>query len=214
MLRRKWLDGKIGVDTWPKAPYDPRMSHCRLAKTDDAAAIHAIYAPVVQNTAISFEYEVPDTAEIARRMDKVLASRPWLVYRDGADVLGYAYASTFRERRAYDWGVEVSVYVHADARGRGVGKELYATLFDVLRAQNYCQVIAGATLPNEQSERLHEAFGFTRVGVFPSVGYKFGKWHDVIFWALALREFPARAPGLININELVQRPEWQWLTSE
>jgi L-amino acid N-acyltransferase YncA len=190
------------------------MNACRLAQPADADAIQAIYAPVVRDTAISFEYEAPDTAEIARRMHKVQAARPWLVYRAGDGVLGYAYATTFRERQAYDWGIEVSVYVRADVRGRGVGKTLYATLFDVLRALNYCQVIAGATLPNEQSERLHESFGFTRVGVFPSIGYKFGRWHDVVFWALALRDFPATAPSLINVNELVKRPEWQWLTSE
>ncbi|HEY0306254.1 MAG TPA: arsinothricin resistance N-acetyltransferase ArsN1 family B [Longimicrobiales bacterium] len=190
------------------------MNHCRLAQSDDAAAIQAIYAPIVRKTAISFEYDPPDVAEMAGRMSKVLATRPWLVYRAGGRVLGYAYASTFRERRAYDWSTEVSVYVHADARGRGVGKELYATLFDVLRALNYRQVIAGATLPNEHSERLHEALGFERIGIFPAVGYKFGKWHDVIFWALTLRDFVGEAPALINVNELLQRPEWEWLTSE
>ncbi len=189
------------------------MNACRLARPDDVAAIQAIYAPIVRDSAISFEYDPPDTAEIARRLQNVQASRPWLVYRAPEGILGYAYASTFRERRAYDWCVEVSVYVHGDARGQGIGKELYATLFRVLRALNYCQVIAGATLPNQPSERLHEAFGFTRAGIFPSVGYKFGKWHDVIFWSLALRDFPADAPQVINVNELVKEPEWQWLIS-
>jgi phosphinothricin acetyltransferase len=190
------------------------MNHCRLARTEDAAAIQAIYAPIVRETAISFEYDPPDVAEMAARIRKVLVSRPWLVYRDQGRVLGYAYAGVFRERRAYDWSTEVSVYVHSEARGRGVGKELYATLFDVLRALNYRQAIAGATLPNEQSERLHEALGFTRIGVFPAVGYKFGQWHDVIFWALALHDFAAGAPPLINVNELVLRQDWKWLTNE
>jgi phosphinothricin acetyltransferase len=190
------------------------MSPCRLARLDDAAAIQAIYAPIVRETAISFEYDPPEAPEMSRRMARVLEQRPWLVYRDGGAVLGYAYASTFRERRAYDWGVEVSVYVRADVRGRGVGRQLYATLFDVLRALNYCQVVAGATMPNPESERLHGAFGFQRIGVFPSVGYKFGRWHDVIFWSLMLRSLPAVAPELINVNELVKEPEWQWLTSE
>jgi phosphinothricin acetyltransferase len=176
--------------------------------------MQAIYAPVVRDTAISFEYEAPCITEMEARMAKVLASRPWLVYREGGEVLGYAYAGTFRERRAYDWSVEASVYVRADARGRGVGRTLYETLFEVLRAQNYCQVIAGATLPNDASERLHAALGFTRIGIFPSVGYKFGKWHDVIFWSLALRDVTGTAPGLINVNELVRQPEWRWLTSE
>jgi L-amino acid N-acyltransferase YncA len=109
------------------------MSRCRLARLSDAPQIQAIYAPIVRDTPISFEYEPPDVAEIERRMSKVLASRPWLVREEAGVVQGYAYASTFRERQAYDWGVEVSIYVHPTAHGRGMGRSLYATLFDVLR---------------------------------------------------------------------------------
>ena len=187
------------------------MTHCRLAQSADAIAIQAIYAPVVRETAISFEYEPPGVEEIERRMAKVLQSRPWLVYEADGQVLGYAYASTFRERAAYDWGPEVSIYVKDGAQGRGIGRELYATLFDVLRVLNYCQVWAGATTPNESSERLHRAMGFELVGRFPSAGYKFGKWHDTVFWRLALRELPAEAPPIQNINDLIKKPEWSWL---
>jgi L-amino acid N-acyltransferase YncA len=188
------------------------MHHCRLAKLTDATAIQAIYAPIVAETPISFEYEVPDVAEIERRMQKVMASRPWLVYETGGQVLGYAYASTFRERAAYNWGVEVSIYVHANAHKRGIGQQLYTTLFDVLRALNYCQVYAGATVPNESSERLHARMGFELIARFPSAGYKFGKWHDTVFWRLPLRDFPEPAPEIGNINELVKTAEWEWLT--
>ena len=188
--------------------------NCRLARTEDAAAIRAIYEPIVRETAISFEYDPPDVAEIERRMAQVLASRPWLVYRQHGGVLGYAYASTYRDRRAYDWNTEVSVYVHADARGRGVARELYATLFDVLRALGYRQVVAGATLPNPASERLHAGFGFRQLGVLPRAGYKFGLWHDVVFWYLPLSEAADAAADLINVHELVQQPGWAWLTSE
>ena len=211
MLRRKWPDGNIGVDTWHSAPYHARMNDCRLAKTADATAIRAIYEPIVRDTAISFEYEVPSVEEIETRMRKVLASRPWLVYEQDGDVLGYAYATTFRDRRAYDWGVEVSIYVRSDTHGRGIGRTLYGTLFDVLRAQNYCQAIAGATMPNEGSERLHLGMGFKEIARFPNIGYKFGKWHDVVFWTLPLRELTEPAPELINIHELVKTPEWAWL---
>jgi L-amino acid N-acyltransferase YncA len=192
--------------------YDPTMSHCRLAKLTDAPAIQAIYAPVVRDTAISFEYEPPTVEEIGRRMQKVLTSRPWLVYEDGGAVLGYAYGSTFRERAAYDWGVEVSIYVRADTQKRGIGRELYGVLFDVLRALNYCQVWAGATAPNESSERLHASMGFEQVARFPAAGYKFGRWHDVVFWRLPLRELPLHAPVLGNINDLLRTEEWEWLT--
>jgi L-amino acid N-acyltransferase YncA len=189
------------------------MSYCRLARFTDAPAIQAIYAPVVRETAISFEYEPPGVAEIERRMAKVLASRPWLVYEADGEVMGYAYASTFRERAAYDWGPEVSIYVKEGVQGRGIGRELYATLFDVLRALNYCQVWAGATSPNESSERLHRGMGFELVGRFPSAGYKFGKWHDTVFWRLPLRDFPVDAPRIGNINELIENSEWAWLKS-
>lgn len=189
------------------------MHACRLARLDDAPAIQAIYEPVVRETAISFEYEPPDVAEMQRRMASVLAVRPWLVYRSAGEVLGYAYAAGFREPRAYDWTVEASVYVRADARGQGVARHLYGRLFHVLRALNYRQVIAGATLPNEASERLHASFGFQRMGVLPRAGYKFGGWHDVIFWYLPLPSWMEPARELINVNDLVKRAEWQWLTS-
>jgi L-amino acid N-acyltransferase YncA len=190
------------------------MNACRLARIEDAAAIQAIYAPIVRETAISFEYEPPDLAEMERRLSKVLARRPWLVCRAGHRVLGYAYATTYRERQAYDWNVEVSVYVHADARGRGVARELYGQLFQVLRALNYRQAVAGATLPNPASERLHASFGFQRMGVLPRAGYKFDAWHDVIFWYLPLEHSAQAAREIINVNDLVKQSEWQWLTSE
>lgn len=188
------------------------MNHCRLAKIADAPAIQAIYAPIVRDTPISFEYEPPDVAEVERRMGKVLTRRPWLVYEESGAVIGYAYASTFRERAAYDWGVEVSIYVRSDAHKRGIGRELYQTLFGVLRALNYCQVFAGATAPNESSERLHARMGFAQIARFPAAGYKFGKWHDVVFWRLPLRDFPEPAPSIGNINDLVKTAEWEWLT--
>lgn len=187
------------------------MKHFRLAHIDDAPAVQAIYAPIVRETPISFEYDPPDVGEIARRMEKVLASRPWLVCEEDGVVVGYAYANTFRERAAYNWGVEVSIYVRGDAHKRGIGRALYQTLFDVLRALNYCQVFAGATAPNESSERLHAAMGFELIARFPAAGYKFGKWHDVVFWRLALRDFPEPAPDIRNINELVETAEWEWL---
>lgn len=191
--------------------YDPSMNHVRMARIGDAPAIAAIYAPIVRDTPISFEYEAPDEAEVARRMEKVMATRPWLVYEADGGVAGYAYASTFRERTAYNWGVEVSIYVAPAAHRRGIGRALYQTLFDVLRALNYCQVFAGATAPNESSERLHAAMGFEQIARFPAAGYKFGKWHDVVFWRLPLRDFPEQAPEIGNINDLVKTTEWQWL---
>lgn len=189
------------------------MGHCRLARLTDAPAIQAIYAPIVRDTAISFEYEVPEVGEIERRLRKVLTSKPWLVHEEDGQVVGYAYASVFRERAAYDWSTEVSIYVGRSTHGRGVGRQLYTTLFDVLRALGYQQAIAGATMPNEASERLHLSLGFKPIAHFPAIGYKFGRWHDTVFWSLPLRPLSDVAPDIININDLIKTAEWAWLTN-
>jgi len=159
----------------------------RLARPDDAPGVRAIYAPVVRDTAISFEYEEPSVEEMARRIAGVLASGyPWIVQDDGGEIAGYAYASAFRTRRAYDWTTEVSVYVHPAHHRRGVGRRVYSKLFEVLTLQGYRSAYGVATAPNPGSEGLHEAMGFELVGRFPRVGFKFGRWHDVICWHLAL----------------------------
>ena len=151
----------------------------RLATPSDAPPVAAIYAPAVTDHATSFELEPPDAAEMARRIEKTLARTPWLVCEHDGRVLGYAYAGPHRERAAYRWSVEVSAYVHPDAWRRGVGRALYASLFAVLERQGFRNAVAGATLPNDASVGLHRAVGFTPVGVFRAVGFKFGAWHDV-----------------------------------
>jgi phosphinothricin acetyltransferase len=181
----------------------------RLATPGDAPAVHAIYAPIVRDTAISFEWAEPSVAEIERRMTAVLATRPWLVFEEGGAVLGYAYASTFRDRRSYDWGTEVSVYVREGARGRGLGSRLYRALFDVLRLQGYVTAIAGATLPNEGTERLHLGLGFQEFGRYPAAGFKFDRWYDVVFWYLRLRPVPDSPPELIPIGRLASTREFR-----
>lgn len=107
------------------------------------------------------------------------------------EVQGYAYAGRHRERAAYQWAVDTSVYVRADARGRGVGRALYAALFDQLVALGYFQAFAGIALPNAGSVALHESVGFAPLGVYRNVGYKFGAWHDVGWWQKSLQ--PLRA---------------------
>jgi len=167
----------------------------RLATEDDAAAIAAIYAPNVRNTAISFEIEPPSGGEMRRRMRETLARWPWLVCERDGEVLGYAYASQHRGRAAYQWSVDVSVYIHADARRRGVGSALYTPLLEIVRLQGFYNAYGGITLPNAGSVGLHEAFGFRSVGVYRAVGFKLGAWHDVGWWQLALQPHePPPAP--------------------
>ncbi|HET9653554.1 MAG TPA: arsinothricin resistance N-acetyltransferase ArsN1 family B [Usitatibacter sp.] len=178
----------------------------RLAAATDAQAVQAIYAPVVRDTVISFETEPPDAAEIARRIEYTLPAFPWLVLeRDGA-FAGYAYASRHRERRAYQWSVDVSCYVDERFRGRGVGGALYRTLLAVLRRQGFFNAYAGITLPNDASVRLHESVGFRAIGVYPHVGYKLGAWHSVGWWGCEIappRASPAEPVALGRLGPRV-----------
>ncbi len=161
----------------------------RVVRLDDAAAIAAIYAPVVIETAISFEAIPPDADEFRRRIELERGLRPWLVMADDADrAIGYVYGSTYKARHAYRFSSEVTVYIDAAARGRGVGRRLYTALLALLRAQGYRTAYAGITLPNAASVGLHVAMGFTPAGVMHAAGYKFGRWHDVAYYECALRE--------------------------
>ena len=165
----------------------------RLATTADVPAIHEIYAPIVEHTAISFETVVPSHAEIERRLADTVPQYPWLVAADDGVVLGYAYGHRFAPRAAYAWSVETSIYVRDSARGTGVGRALYDGLLGLLDAQGYEQAFAGIALPNAASIGLHEAVGFRHIGTYERVGFKFDAWHDVGWWQRALASH-ARVP--------------------
>ncbi|WP_326542968.1 GNAT family N-acetyltransferase [Pseudorhodoferax sp.] len=169
----------------------------RIARAGDAAAMQAIYAQFVRDTAVSLETEVPSVAEMQDRISSTLATLPWLVALDDAGhVGGYVYASRFAERPGYRWTVTVSAYLRADQRGRGLGRRLYDDLLARLAALGYAQACAIITLPNTASVALHETMGFTPVGVFRNAGHKQGGWHDVGWWQRALQPtpLPAQAP--------------------
>ncbi len=160
----------------------------RFAAETDATQILDIYAPIVRDTAISFEEVAPSRSEMAGRIRNTLVRYPWLVREEDGTVLGYAYAAGFRSRPAYQWAVEVTAYVNPDAQGRGVGSALYTTLLEILRMQGYTRALAGITLPNDASVALHARFGFKPVGVLQDVGFKLMQWHDVEWWALRLQQ--------------------------
>lgn len=174
----------------------------RLARTDDAAQIAGIYAPLVHDTAITFEVDAPDAAEIAQRIADTSLRFPWLVVERDDRVHGFAYAGMHRKRAAYRWSADVSVYVARDARRAGVGRGLYTTLLELLAAQGYANAFAGIALPNDASIGLHEAFGFTPVGVYRSVGYKHGSWWDVGWWQRRLPAIDATPPPPTRLPEL------------
>ena len=183
----------------------------RLAHEGDARPIAAIYGAIVRETPISFEVEPPDDAEIAQRIRQTLVQYPWLVYERDGRVVGYAYASQYHVRAAYQWSVNVTVYIDERCRRAGVGRALYTSLFRILVKQGYYNAYAGITLPNPGSVGLHEAMGFVPVGVYRLVGFKFGRWHDVGWWQLALQE-KIDVPALPRpIAEIHGSPNWSAL---
>jgi L-amino acid N-acyltransferase YncA len=160
----------------------------RTATLEDAAAIAAIYAPIVRDTTISFELQPPTTDEMRARIESTLRRLPWLVSLDAAGAVnGYAYAGKHRDPGAYQWSVNTSVYVRDDSRGQGVGKRLYQALLDGLARLGYFQAFAGIALPNAGSVALHESVGFEPIGVYKHVGHKHGAWRDVGWWQRPLQ---------------------------
>ncbi|MEL6591757.1 MAG: N-acetyltransferase family protein [Bacteroidota bacterium] len=162
------------------------MIRLRLATEADAAAILDIYAPFVRETHVSFEYEIPDVADIQGRIHKTLQHYPYLVAEQADQILGYAYAGSFRYRTAYSWSCESSIYLHPDAIGTGLAQRLYRALLDVLKAQGFQTVYAGISLPNAASQAFHRKMGFQHLQVFRRIGFKQGQWHDVDFWELVI----------------------------
>lgn len=158
-----------------------RMMQIRPVTPADAEAILRIYAPYVANTCVSFETQVPGLAEFTARVEGILRGYPFLVCEAGGGIVGFAYASKHRERAAYKYSADVSVYVAPEYHGQGIGKALYAELFALLKGQGLRMAYAGIVLPNEKSVCLHKALGFNEVGVFHDAGYKFGQWLDVLW---------------------------------
>lgn len=145
----------------------------------DAAACATIYAPYVTDTTITFEETPPTAADFTARIAAAQVNHVWLVGEVEGVIVGYAYAGTYRPRAAYRWSCETSVYLDRDQRGAGRGREIYQGLLGRLSSMGFRTAVAGATLPNDASERLHAALGFEPIGVFRRVGYKFDTWCDV-----------------------------------
>lgn len=160
----------------------------RDATADDAPACAELYAPFVRSTAITFETEPPDAAEMARRIAASQHRHAWLVAVRHGVVLGYAYGTEFRSRAAYRHTCETSIYLDSSARGSGTGRVLYGALLDRLRSLGFVTAVAGMTVPNPASDRLHRSLAFTDVGVFARVGFKFGQWRDVAWMQRPLHD--------------------------
>jgi len=174
----------------------------RLATPADAAGILNIYAPYIEKTSFTFETETPTIIQLAERIEHYLESWPWLVCEIDGVVAGYAYASRYRERTAYQWSVECSVYIHDDYQRLGIARALYSTLFEILKSQGFNTVYAVINLPNDQSVALHENCGFRYFATYEKVGYKLGKWKNVGWWQLQLNEYGDEPIAPIRFSEL------------
>lgn len=161
----------------------------RLAKPSDAAGILAIYAPYINNSSITFETEVPGIDEFEKRISSYLENWPWLVEETDGEITGYAYASRYRERTAYQWSIECSVYVHDKYLRSGIARKLYSILFAILKEQGFTTVYAVINLPNDRSVAFHESMGFRYFATYEKVGFKLGQWKNVGWWQLQLNEY-------------------------
>jgi len=178
------------------------MTTIRLAGPTDATGILAIYAPYIANTSFTFETEIPTEQEFANRITSYLANWPWLVCEVDGEIAGYAYASRYRERVAYQWSVECSVYVHDDHLRSGIARALYTALFSVLKMQGYRNVYAVINLPNDRSVAFHESMGFHWFATYEQVGYKLGQWKNVGWWRLIINEFGHDPAPVIPFSQM------------
>lgn len=183
------------------------MSHpftIRPVRPDDVRGALEVYAPYVLNTAASFEYEVPGEAAFAEKIEKIRAQYPWLVCEHNSTIVGYAYASTHRDRTAYQWSPEATVYLDERYHRMGIARILYTALFDILRLQGYFNLLAGVLMTNEKSVAFHKAMGFEEIGVYKNIGYKLGEWHSNLWLQLFLQEPVADPPPPVPISRLME----------
>lgn len=181
----------------------------RIATVDDAGAIREIYAPYVMNTAISFEYEIPDIEEFQTRISNTLKEYPYLVAWKNSEIVGYAYASSFHSRKAYKHSAELSVYIKQNCRGLGIGGKLYRELEKILIRQNVYTVHACIARPEgkdlhltDDSEKFHAKMGFEIVGRHNKCGYKFGKWYSIIWMDKVISERLDNPAAFVPFSQL------------
>ena len=179
----------------------------RFAKLSDLDAILSVYAPYVTNTAFSFEYSVPTLEEFTQRFLSVTSQFPWLVWEEDGHVIGYAYGSPHHSRAAYRWCAEISCYLHPEHRGKGIGRQLYTVLEEILTRQGYLTVYAVVTTANQSSLAFHKALGYREFAQFPECGFKFGTWYGVTWLEKRLNsvEIPSNFP--LAANSIIKNDE-------
>ena len=180
----------------------PGCRTLRLVQEQDIPAILEIYRPYVQETNISFEYEVPSLEEFSQRVRSIAADYPYLICEEAGTILAYAYAHRQMERAAYQWNAELSVYVDRAHRRQGLGRALYQALMELLPLQNVRTVYGIVTSPNPGSEGLHQSFGFHQAGLHHNTGYKGGTWLDTIWFEKQIGDYDPSPAPLRSIREV------------
>ncbi len=174
----------------------------RMATTSDAPKLLEIYAPYVRETAITFEYTVPTVQEFENRIAKILTRYPYLVAIKKEEIIGYAYVSSFKERAAYVWAVETTIYIKQNQRSSGTGKRLYLELEEIVKRQNIINMNACIAYPNPDSIAFHEHLGYKTVAHFTKCGYKLNRWYDMVWMEKILEEHPSKPKDFIPITKL------------
>ena len=179
----------------------------RFAKVEDLPQILAIYAPYVENTAVSFEYTAPTMEDFTARFQAITSQYPWLVWEEDGQVLGYAYGSAPFERAAFSWCAESSIYLRGDCRGRGIGKKLQLTLEHLMKLQGYQLLYALVTTDNPPSIAFHKALGFSHLAEFPGCGWKLDAWHGLVWLEKRLNPAQKVADFPLPIGQLLENSQ-------
>ncbi len=174
----------------------------RLVQDEDIERILEIYKPYIEDTVITFETEVPDIHIFRDRIRRISAEYPYIVYLNKGKIVGYAYAHRHMERAAYQWNAELSIYVDQEYLHCGIGKTLYKVLIEILKLQNVYNVYGCVAIPNLESEKLHESFGFHKLGVYHNTGYKNGAWQDVAWFEKTINQLKLDPASFISIQEI------------
>lgn len=173
----------------------------RLVDIKDTLSILSIYSQYI-DTPITFEYNLPTEKEFKERIENIIQTYPYLVCENNNKIIGYCYAHRFMEREAYNWNAELSIYLDKENTSKGIGKKLYSALINILKYQGIKNIYSKIVLPNIQSEKLHNHFGFKNVGMLHNVGYKCGKWHDIVIFEKNISSYYNNTTNTIPIKEI------------
>lgn len=173
----------------------------RLATVNDSAALLQIYAQYI-DTAITFECVLPTAQEFAHRISDITKDYPYLVCEENGTIVGYAYAHRQKEREAYQWNAELSVYLDQSFTSKGLGKKLYCILIEILKLQGIKTIYGGVTVPNEKSEKLHRSLGFKHIGTYHNTGYKCNQWQDVAWFEKGIAPYHMNPAPVVPIRQI------------